>query len=145
MEKRGVTLIELLVVIGISIILLSLGTIGFSYLKANYELVNATNELFADFEWIRQKSIGSPHRFGIKFSSNSYKVFEDRNDNGKDDTGEELKIKTYKHINLSGYPAPGIVLYDRKGTANNSFTITLTHKNGKAKQITISLFRVEIR
>ena len=145
MGVKGVTLTELLVVIGILVVLLSLSTIGFRHLTANYNLTDATNQLYSDLEWARQKSLGNAHRFGIQFTPNSYTIFEDQNDNNAYDTGEELETRNLNNITLSGYPANNRVLFTRKGTPSQSFTLTLTHNNGKTKQISVSIFKIRIQ
>ncbi|MCD6319593.1 MAG: prepilin-type N-terminal cleavage/methylation domain-containing protein, partial [Candidatus Desulfofervidaceae bacterium] len=64
-DQKGVTLLELMVVIAIIVVLLCLGYVNLRRFKANYDLTDATNQLYADLEWVRQKSMGSAHVYGI--------------------------------------------------------------------------------
>ncbi|HEC68633.1 MAG TPA: prepilin-type N-terminal cleavage/methylation domain-containing protein, partial [Candidatus Desulfofervidus auxilii] len=44
-QSKGMTLTEMMVVLGIIATLLGIGSVGLKALKANYDLVNATNQL----------------------------------------------------------------------------------------------------
>ncbi|MDL1969959.1 MAG: GspH/FimT family pseudopilin [Candidatus Desulfofervidaceae bacterium] len=144
-DQKGVTLLELMVVIAIIVVLLCLGYVDLRRFKANYDLTDATNQLYADLEWVRQKSMGSAHVYGILFSSNGYTIFEDTNDNQSYDGDADtvVKTETFTNITLTGYLSP--VIYSRRGTPNASFTLTLTNEYGKTKQIVVSQFKVRIR
>lgn len=149
------TLVELMVVLAIGLILLGLGTSGIGHLRANYDLTSATNELYADLEWVRQRSMGSANQFGIQFTQGNYTVFEDRDGNEAFNPGEELMTQNLRNINLSNYPpGSGTLIYSRKGTpnpdpqtwcGNNECPLTLTHPNAAPRQIDVSMFKVRIR
>ena len=144
-DQKGVTLLELMVVIAIIVVLLCLGYVDLRRFKANYDLTDATNQLYADLEWVRQKSMGSAHVYGITFSTNGYIIFEDINDNQSYDENPDkvVKTETFKKITLTGYLSS--VIYSRRGTPNASFTLTLTNNYGNTKQIVVSQFKVRIR
>lgn len=143
--NKGVTLLELMIVIAIIVVLLTLGYMSFRVLKANYDLTSATNQLYADLEWVRQKSMGSAHLYGIVFATNGYTVFEDINDNHQYDNSTDKTIKTETFKNISLASSHGQVVYSRRGTPNSQSTITLSNQYGKTKQIVISQFKVRIR
>jgi len=146
-DKNGVTLLELMVVLAIIVILLGAGYLSFKQFKANYDLTNATNQLYADFQWVRQRSMGSTHLYGIAFAANGYTVFEDTNDDQSYNVGVDrvIKAETFTNISLAGFPASNQVVYTRRGTPNSQFTLTLSNQYGKTKQIAISQFRVRIQ
>ncbi len=141
---KGVTLLELMIVVAIISVLLSLGFISLKRLKANYDLTEATNKLYSDIEWIRQRSMGSAYPYGISFSNNSYTVFLDINDNRKYEAGTDTHLKTQSlhNITLSGYP--NSYTCTRRGTPNQQFTITLKN-NGNTKHISVSMFKTRIK
>lgn len=143
-DQKGVTLLELMVVIAIIVVLLCLGYVDLRRFKANYDLTDATNQLYADLEWVRQKSMGNAHVYGITFSTNGYTIFEDTNDNQSYDENPDkvVKTETFVNITLTNYRT---VIYSRRGTPNASFTLTLTNNYGKTKQIVVSQFKVRIR
>ena len=151
---KGVTLLELMVAVAIISVLLSLGFISFKRLKANYDLTEATNRLYSDIEWLRQKSMGSAHPYGISFSANSYSLFQDADGEKDFDAGEEIEKENLKNIELkkgkrSDPPVPITtpidVIYSRRGTPNlNSLTITLENKYKNAREVRISKFKTRI-
>ena len=147
-KNKGITLLEILVTVAILSVLLSIGYASFRRLKAKYELSSAAQRLYTDIEWCRQKSMASLHPYGLYITSNSYKVFEDTNNNGKfDSTGDTvLKEATFNHVTLSGYPTSNnnSYIYTRRGTPTQSFTLTLTNQYNHTKHITISMFKTRI-
>ena len=170
-QSKGMTLTEMMVVLGIIATLLGIGTVGLKALKANYDLVNATNQLYADLEWVRQQSMGGSHQFGIQFqpwyddngvahnTPDGYNVIVDRNNNGVYDPGQappnREEIRTVdlrgKNVTLAGFP--NTLWYTRRGTPTQLFTITLTTpysnpnptQNVNTKRITVSMFKIRIK
>jgi len=136
---------EVLITIAILAVLASLGFTSYRGLKARYDLYSAASRIYGDMEWCRQKSMGSPHGYGLYFTSKSYKVFRDMNDNGSFDSGTDTEFKdtSFNHITLSGYPAGGCV-YSRRGSPSSSFTLTLTDQYNHTKQIVVSLFKTRM-
>jgi len=168
-QSKGMTLTEMMVVLGIIATLLGIGTVGLKALKANYDLVNATNQLYANLEWVRQQSMGGSHQFGIQFqpwyddngvahnTPDGYNVIVDRNNNGVYDPGQappnREEIRTVdlrgKNVTLAGFP--NTLWYTRRGTPDSLFTITLTTpysnptQNVNTKRITVSMFKIRIK
>jgi len=168
-QSKGMTLTEMMVVLGIIATLLGIGTVGLKALKANYDLVNATNQLYADLEWVRQQSMGGSYQFGIQFqpwyddngvahnTPDGYNVIVDRNNNGVYDPGQappnREEIRTVdlrgKNVTLAGFPKT--LWYTRRGTPDSLFTITLTTpysdptRNVNTKRITVSMFKIRIK
>ena len=137
---------EILITVAILTVLASLGFTSYKKLKARYDLHSTASRIYGDMEWCRQKSMGSPHGYGLYFTSKSYKVFKDMNDNGSFDSGidTEFKDTSFNHITLSGYPAGGYV-YSRRGGPNSSFTLTLRDHYSHTKQIVVSLFKTRMK
>ncbi len=144
----GFTLLEVLVTVAIVAVLLGLGYVNFRHFKANYDLTDAINQLYADLEWMRQKSMGSIHPYGITFSSTGYTIFKDLNDNQTYESGTDtlIKAEVFNSISLSiasGCPNP--LIFSRRGTPNGGCTVSLTNIYGRTKQISISQFKVRIQ
>ena len=171
-QSKGMTLTEMMVVLGIIATLLGIGSVGLKALKANYDLVNATNQLYADLEWVRQQSMGGSHQFGIQFrpwyddngvahnTADGYNViFEDKNGNGVYDPGQappnREEIRTVdlrgKNVTLALSPNTNTLWYTRRGTPSQLFTITLTTpysnptQNVNTKRISVSMFKIRIK
>ena len=144
--NSGMSMIEVLVTVAIGAVLVSIGFTSYREFKTKYDLYNATSTLYSDIVWCQQKSMGSPHGFGISFDTHKYIVFEDINDNGVFDNGTDTKVKEkeFQKITLSGYPQNGYV-YSRRGIASSTFTITLTNEKNQEKQISVSLFKARLR
>ena len=145
--QNGVTLIEVLMVVAIASILVSLGFANYRSLKARYDLINATNKIYADMEWCRQKSMGASNVYGLYFGTNSYKVFLDANDNSKFDNGEEVKVESLPHTTLSvnrSDVANNGYIYSRRGSATATFTLTITDEYGHTKYIKVSMFKTRM-
>ena len=140
------SMIEVLVTVAIGAVLVSIGFASYRDFTTRYDLYNATSTLYSDIVWCQQKSMGSPHGFGISFDTHKYIVFEDINDNGVFDNGTDTKVKEkeFRKITLSGYPQNGYV-YSRRGIASSTFTITLTNEKNQEKQISVSLFKARLR
>ena len=145
-SEKGTSMMEILITVAILAVLASLGFTSYKELKARYDLYSTASRIYGDMEWCRQKSMGSPHGYGLYFTSKSYKVFKDMNDNGSFDSGidTEFKDTSFNHITLSGYPAGGYV-YSRRGGPNSSFTLTLRDHYGHTKQIVVSLFKTRMK
>ena len=163
-QSKGMTLTEMMVVLGIIATLLGIGTVGLKALKANYDLVNATNQLYADLEWVRQQSMGGSDQFGIQFqpwyddngvahnTPDGYNViFVDKNNNGVYDPGqpppnrEEIRTVDLRGENITLAGFPNTLWYTRRGTPDSLFTITLTTPYSNTKQISVSRFKVRIK
>ena len=170
-QSKGMTLTEMMVVLGIIATLLGIGTVGLKALKANYDLVNATNQLYANLEWVRQQSMGGSYQFGIQFqpwyddngvahnTPDGYNVIVDRNNNGVYDPGQappnREEIRTVdlrgKNVTLALSPNTNTLWYTRRGTPDSLFTITLTTpysnptQNVNTKRITVSMFKIRIK
>ena len=166
-QSKGMTLTEMMVVLGIIATLLGIGSVGLKALKANYDLVNATNQLYANLEWVRQQSMGGSHQFGIQFqpwyddngvahnTPDGYNVIVDRNDDGNYNPGEEIRTVDLrgKNVTLAVSPNTNTLWYTRRGTPKKSqlFTITLTTpysnptQNINTKRITVSMFKIRIK
>ena len=170
-QSKGMTLTEMMVVLGIIATLLGIGSVGLKALKANYDLVNATNQLYADLEWVRQQSMGGSHQFGIQFqpwyddngvahnTPDGYNVIVDRNNNGVYDPGQappnREEIRTVdlrgKNVTLALSPNTNTLWYTRRGTPSQLFTITLTTpysnptRNVNTKRISVSMFKIRIK
>ena len=144
--NSGVSMVEVLVTVAIAAVLVSIGFASYRDFTTRYDLYNAANTLYSDIVWCQQKSMGSPHGFGISFDTHKYIVFEDINNNGVFDNGTDTKIKEkeFQKITLSGYPQNGYV-YSRRGIASSTFTITLTNEKNQEKQISVSLFKARLR
>ena len=144
--NSGMSMIEVLVTVAIGAVLVSIGFASYRDFTTRYDLYNATSTLYSDIVWCQQKSMGSPHGFGISFDTHKYIVFEDINDNGVFDNGTDTKVKEkeFQKITLSGYPQNGYV-YSRRGIASSTFTITLTNEKNQEKQISVSLFKARLR
>lgn len=138
---------EVTIVVAIIAILSSLGFTSYRSLKSQYDLTQAANDLYADIEWVRQRSMGNAYCYGLGFSPNTYTIFEDINGDLKLSTGDHiLKTVNFSNITLSGYPGVNnhSYVYTRRGTARSSFTLTLTSSYGHFRQIKVSQFKTRI-
>ncbi len=140
---KGFTIIELLITIAIASILLTLSYLGFNYFNEKYNLINAANQLYSDIQWIRQKSLGSVHLYGIKITSNGYILFEDTDDEEDYDVSDKvIKVENFKGLSLSGC---NVVVFTRRGEPDSFCTISISNLYGKTKNISISQFKVRIK
>ncbi len=141
--NNGLTFLELLVVIGILAVFLGLGYINFSRFKTKQDLINAADQIYSDIQWIRQKSMGSAHSYGINFFSNGYILFEDIDDNMDYDASDTvIKREDFKNLTLSGCDT---VIFSRRGIANTQCTIKISNIYNVSKEISISQFKIRIK
>jgi Tfp pilus assembly protein FimT len=111
MSSKGITLVELVVVLSVVVILIA--SAGFSYEKwmGNYRVEIETKELYADLMRARLMAMQRNRKHFVTTNEYSYTIFEDRNENGSPEPGEELPA----------YPRKVTHPLDSNSTASLSF------------------------
>ncbi len=108
MNKNGITLVEMVVTMAVIAILIA--SAGFSYDKwmGNYEVESEATELYADQMRARLMAIQKDRKHFFTTDGTSYTIFEDRDENGSADPGEELPSfpKKVKHTLNSNIASP---------------------------------------
>ena len=92
-SKQGFTLIEMLIVIAIIGILTSVAIPNFSRWKEKYEINGETKKVYFDLLLAHSTAISNNHNVLVTFNSikHSYKVHGDKNSDGQEDAGENIK------------------------------------------------------
>ena len=146
-KAHGVTLIELIVVLGILGILV-LGTqLWLMTQLPTWRLEGAVRQVVSDLASAKMKAVVARHRLKIFFpDDHQYMILEDRNNNGRRDSGEKTKTldihERYQGVTLSANNNPSFL---PRGTAYNFGSIRLSNVSG-TRIITIGITgRIKVR
>ena len=139
-KESGFTLVELMIVIAIASALMLVATFSYLSLRPSLRLSGATRQMLGDLMRARMKSVNQNNELKVFFlNSKEYKILDDDNNDGTDDTGEWSETKdiqdNYPGVTLSATNDP---IFSPRGTANAGTTITLTNTNG-TKTVSVSM------
>jgi len=136
--KRGFTLVEMMIVIAVLTIIAAIAAPHFQTYMAQRRLNGAARLVMTDLMDARMKAVSENNQFKVFFlDTHQYKVLDDENNNGTEDTGETSVTKdiqsNYPGVTLSASAHP--IFYPR-GTAWGT-TVTLTNTSG-SKSVSVS-------
>ena len=136
--KRGFTLVEMMIVIAVLAIIAAIAAPNFQTYMAQRRLNGAARLVMTDLMDARMKAVSENNQFKVFFlDTHQYKVLDDENNNGTEDTGETSVTKDiqsdYPGVTLSASAHP--IFYPR-GTAWGT-TVTLTNTSG-SKSVSVS-------
>ncbi len=136
--KRGFTLVEMVIVIALLAIIAAIAAPHFQTYMAQRRLNGAARLVMTDLMDARMKAVSENNQFKVFFlDTHQYKVLDDENNNGTEDTGETSVTKdiqsNYPGVTLSASAHP--IFYPR-GTAWGT-TVTLTNTSG-SKSVSVS-------
>ena len=137
-DKRGFTLVEMMIVIALLAIIAAIAAPNFQTYMAQRRLNGAARQVMTDLMDARMKAVSENNQFKVFFlDTHQYKVLDDENNNGTEDTGEASVTKdiqsNYPGVTLSASAHP--IFYPR-GTAWGT-TVTLTNTSG-SKSVSVS-------
>ena len=137
-DKRGFTLVEMMIVIALLAIIAAIAAPNFQTYMAQRRLNGAARQVMTDLMDARMKAVSENNQFKVFFlDTHQYKVLDDENNNGTEDTGETSVTKdiqsNYPGVTLSASAHP--IFYPR-GTAWGT-TVTLTNTSG-SKSVSVS-------
>jgi type II secretory pathway pseudopilin PulG len=100
MGRRGITLVELVIVLSIIVVLIASAVFSYEKWMGNYQVESNTVELYADLMRARLMAMQKSRKHFLTTDEHSYTIFEDRNENGSPEQGEELPSfpKKVRHI-----------------------------------------------
>ena len=151
--QTGLTLIEMLTVIALIGILAAMAIPNFSRWKEKYELNGETKKVYFDLLLAHSTSIKNNHDVLVTFDilNNTYKVHQDINNNGVEESSEQIKSVNLENdiqfgfnsgvLDLEGnlvtssiFLASGnSITFNSRGQASTSGSIFLIHKNDIGK------------
>jgi len=136
--KRGFTLVEMMIVIAVLAIIAAIAAPNFQTYMAQRRLNGAARLVMTDLMDARMKAVSENNQFKVFFlDTHQYKMLDDENNNGTEDTGETSVTKdiqsNYPGVTLSASAHP--IFYPR-GTAWGT-TVTLTNTSG-SKSVSVS-------
>ena len=141
-SHKGFTLVELMIVIAVMGIMAAIAVPNYRTYMAQRRLNGAARQVMSDLMAARMKAVSQNNEFKVFFlANNQYKILDDNNNNGTEDTGESSQTKDiqteYYDVTLSANNNP---IFQPNGTASNLPTINLGSLSNSSwsKSITIS-------
>ena len=125
MKNRGITLVELIVSISIIGILLVLSYLWFADWMARYRVEKATRELYADMMHARMDAISRSMDHYMVMDPASYTMYEDKNEDGDPDAGEELQTypKKVEYVLDWNNKDSKTITFDKRGFVTPNRTV----------------------
>jgi Tfp pilus assembly protein PilE len=90
MNRKGITLAELLVALSVGAFLVASASFSYEKWMGNYEVESETKDLYADLMRTRLLAIEKGREHFLKTNGTSYTIYEDRDEDGVPEPGEEL-------------------------------------------------------
>lgn len=135
-KKNGFTLIELMVVIAIIGILTAIVVPNYIRYRNNQQVLKAARSVYSALQSAKETAIRDSVAINVLFSvgngaNGTYQIFEDENDNGTLDAGEEIS---------SGGMPPGISLTSApfNGVANSTIFSPLGLTTGEDGSVIVT-------
>ena len=124
MKNAGMTFVELLVSVAVVGSLIMLSYFSFEKWMAKYIVEKSTRDLYADMMHTRITAMARCRDYYLVLDQASYTMYEDRNEDGDPDEGEEVpaypkKVKQALHWNGSG----AAFTFDKRGQVTPNRTI----------------------
>ncbi len=130
-SERGFTVVELLTVIGIMMIITAIATPSFYYWLPTYRLSSGARQVSADLQLARMKAISQNTTYRLNFISGTQYQFEK-------DAGFTLESGPFTLPDgITASPTGATSVFQSRGTANATQTITLTNDDAKTVVVCI--------
>ncbi len=160
-DKRGFTLIELIVTISIFAVVMAIAIPSFLTYRPTMRLKGAARDISSAFQFARMKAVSENNTFAVKFTGNSYSIYDDNdNDDKYADTVDPLDIavrtltlpdgisfgvgaNVTKGVSGGGAPADFITFggdacdFQSRGTADSG-TVYITNTKDESYAVTVS-------
>lgn len=141
MRSRALTLVEVLVVLGITAIVLTIGTINLRGL--NNPLQNGTSQLEGFFKQTRAKAMATTSAYRVRAESPGRLVTEYAgNCNSVTWTADpRLTLELPPGVRVSGTNTPVTwpVCFTSRGLANKNLIVTLSNTKNQTRQVEVML------
>ena len=123
MNRKGITLVELVTVLSVVGILTAYAAFSYEHWMSNYDVERAAEELYSDLMHARLMAMQKNREHFLKTNGTSYTIFEDRDEDGTADPGEELPSfpKTVKYTLRSNVASP--LHFSRRGLLSQPRTL----------------------
>ena len=160
-DKSGFTLIELIVTLSIFGIMMVIAIPSFLNYRPTMKLKGAARDISSSFQWARMKAVSENNTFAVKFTCNSYSIYDDNdNDDIYADTTDssDIAVRTStlpdgisfgvgtnvsSGVSGGGTPADFITFggdacdFQPRGTADSG-TVYITNTKGESYAVTVS-------
>ena len=92
-DKSGFSLFELIVTLSIFGVMIAIAIPSFLSYRPTMRIKGAARDIASAFQWARMKAVTENNAFAVKFSGNSYSIYDDNdNDDIYADTTDPLDI-----------------------------------------------------
>ncbi len=139
-SMAGFTVVELLTVVGIMMVITAIATPSFYYWLPTYRLSAGARQIAADLQLARMKAISQNRAYHLNFDSTSTYILEfDGDNNGTPETADTGSIPLPDGITVIASDQVPTSIFQSRGTANASDTITVENSYGAKRDICIKI------
>jgi hypothetical protein len=90
MDKKGIALVELVTVLSVVVVLTAYAAFSYESWMRNYDVERSAKELYSDLMHARLMAMQKSTEHFLKTDGTSYTIYEDRDEDGTPEPGEEL-------------------------------------------------------
>ena len=149
--QNGFTLLEIILVVLIMGLAAAIAIPPFLRFLPGMRLKGASRQVMGDLMDARMEAVKQNNRFRILvLDEHRYKILDDDNNNGSEDTGTETSKtidiqENYNDVTFNYTGSPPAITFGPKGTATELNTITVQNSSG-SKSVSVSVAgRVKIQ